>query len=209
MVALPTLATRTVFLTVAFLAITLVGTSTNSAQAVLAEEESEGGVGVSSDQGDAARVTRDIVPRFARSSYVWPFESGPYYGDVDRKRRHAAGTLITPVGSFRLTEGPLRLPAQLRSSDNPGRSTARYFIVQLSREAVKAGSLDELRDVLLRSGSRIADYMSVNAYVTKLNSATLGAAREIPGVLAVEPYHAAFKLSPRLGRTPHVDAEKA
>jgi hypothetical protein len=151
----------------------------------------------------------DRAPRFARSNYVWPHESGPYYGDVDVKQRLDSGTLSTSVGSFRLSEGAMRLPSALRTPNKLGEVSAQYFIVQLSRESVKAGSLDALRGALAASGTFIADYMRVNAYVAKLNETAMSAVREVPGVLAIEPYHAAFKLSPQLGRAPHADVDKA
>jgi len=158
---------------------------------------------------DDREIDFDRAPRFARSNYVWPYASGPYYGDVAAKQRLENGTLSTPVGTFRLSERAMRLPDPLRTPNKLGSGAAQYFIVQLSREAVKAGSLDALRGTLADHGTFIADYMRVNAYVTKLNEAAMGAVREVPGVLAIEPYHAAFKISPQLGRAPHADVEKA
>jgi hypothetical protein len=132
---------------------------------------------LSHDEGQEVELER--APRFARSNYVWSFEAGPYYGDVDAKQRLEAGTLSTPVGSFRLSEGKMRLPGQLTTQNQLGVVGAQYFIVQLSPEAVKAGSLDTLRSALASSGTYIAHSMRVNAYVAKLNEAALGAVREV------------------------------
>ena len=188
MVALPSPAVRFAFLTTALVVIAFPATPTNSAQdPVQVEFPEEGGAGVASVQSDASGAEPGRIPRFARSTYVWPFEHGPYYGDVEMRQRHAAGTLVTAVGSFRLADAARKLSPELRAADRSVAVEARYFIVQLSPEAAMAGSFEQLRRLLGRRGIRIAEIMPVNAYVAKLDGATIDAVGEIAGVLTVEP----------------------
>ena len=68
---------------------------------------------LSHDEGQEVELER--APRFARSNYVWSFEAGPYYGDVDAKQRLEAGTLSTLHAGERLRREAERGGAGRRS----------------------------------------------------------------------------------------------
>ena len=61
-------------------------------------------------------VSKAFEPRlYARSNYVWPFSSGPVYGEVDAGNWRAAGMIHTEVGTFDLTRGLPALPSERRA----------------------------------------------------------------------------------------------
>ena len=47
---------------------------------------------------------------FPRTNYVWPFASGPVYGDVDATRFIEPGVLHTRVGTIDLMRGAPAIP---------------------------------------------------------------------------------------------------
>src|SRR6185436_15064491 len=64
--------------------------------------------------------------RFARTTYRWPFASGPFYGELSASRRAEPGVLHTQVGSFDLRRGTPSFPSELRATD-----ASRYAILQM------------------------------------------------------------------------------
>ena len=82
---------------------------------------------------------------FPRANYVWPYEIGPYYGDLSQNARSEPGVLRTTVGTFRLNDGELPIPAQLRAVNKLGREGTQYFTVQFHPESLTKGRLTSIR----------------------------------------------------------------
>lgn len=147
-----------------------------------------------------------LVPR---ANYVWPFGTGPVYGEVDSSRWNAPGVLHTAVGSFDLTRGLPPFPAELRTGLKLDKLGAQYFVLQVHPEAFGDGSFDAIRDAVTSNGGAIVQEMAVAASLVRLTAAGYAALQGMPGLIALEPYHPAFKLSPMIGRAPLPDPLKA
>ncbi len=147
-----------------------------------------------------------LVPR---ANYVWPFGTGPVYGEVDSSQWNAPGVLHTAVGSFDLTRGLPAFPAELRTGVKLDKLGAQYFILQVHPEAFADGSFDAIRQAIENNGGAIVQEMAVAASLVRLNAAAYASVQAMPGLLALEPYHPAFKLSPMIGRAPLPDPLKA
>ncbi len=148
---------------------------------------------------------------FPRSNYVWPFGTGPLYGEemVDAPRWSAPGMLHTQVGSFDMTRGLPPFPAELRTGVKLDKLGAQYFILQIHPDAFADGSFDRIRDSITGTGGAIVQEMAVAAFITRLTAAGHSSLQGMPGLIALEPYHPALKLSPTIGRAPHLDPLKA
>ena len=146
--------------------------------------------------------------RHARSTYTWPFATGPYYGDVPAESERQAGVLRTVVGSFDLLRGDLDrlLPAELRTTNRLERSPAQYFIVCLDGKSSEAGGV---REAIEAVGGAVVGDLPVAAHVARLTRKGFETIRTSPGVLAIVPYHPALKLDPAIGRVPLQDPNKA
>ncbi len=142
--------------------------------------------------------------RFARTTYRWPFASGPFYGELSASRRAEPGVLHTRVGSFDLRRGTPSFPSELRATD-----ASRYAILQVDPAAFEDGRFDRVRLLLESQGGTLLEPMAVGAHVVRLSPALRGTLRAQDGVLALEPYHPAFKLAPTIGRVPLPDRERA
>ncbi|MCP3981019.1 MAG: S8 family serine peptidase [bacterium] len=149
----------------------------------------------------------DAVERYARGTYVWPYDRGPHYGHVAPHEKRSAGTLHTRVGSFRLTGNGLDLPTELTGSTE-GKSSG-HVIVQLDPDAMAGGAFDELRSTVGEASGSIVRALPVAAFVVRIEFVALPRLSAIPGVLAVEPYHPALKLNPAIGRVPLIDPAQA
>lgn len=146
---------------------------------------------------------------FARSNYLWPYTTGPNYGQVDRSLRRDGGTLHTNVGSFRLDEGFVQLPPELRSLNRLDQTGLQYFIVQLDPQAAAQGGQASLIDAIEANGGTVVKTMPISAVVARLTPSAHAAVQSVSGLIAVSPYHAALKLDPSIGRTPHISPFKA
>ena len=116
---------------------------------------------------------------------------------------------VPPSTTYLLAAGRLDIPEQLRTPNKLDRVGAQYFIVQLDPASVGQGSLAEVRAAIEEYGGRISHHVPVMALIARLTPAAMGAIQGTPGLIAIEPYHAAFKLSPLIGRTPLSDRYKA
>ena len=85
---------------------------------------------------------------FPRTNYVWPFASGPVYGDVDASRWNEAGVLHTRVGSFDLKRGAPAVPENLRGAVK--RRRARPVLHRAGRSGVLRGRAFRPREVAHR-----------------------------------------------------------
>ncbi len=141
---------------------------------------------------------------FPRSTYAWPFASGPVYGDVAENRWNEPGVLHTRVGSFDLKRGTPALPAELRAS-----ATSPYVILQVDPAAYGDGRFDRIRTLLESRGGVLLEAMAVSAHLVHVDPGVAALLRAQDGVLALEPYHPAFKLAPTIGRTPLADPARA
>ena len=162
---------------------------------------------VNSDAAEQTTQGRGV--RYPRASYVWPHVGGPFYGTVDRRQRRAPGVLHTAVGSFHLDAGPLPIPDALKSPNRLDELGAQYYVVQVDPHTVDAAGWRGLRRVIELHGGRVMRPMAVSALLARLTPAALAAIQDSAGLIAVEPWHPAFKLDPTIGRTPLRDPVKA
>jgi len=156
---------------------------------------------------DAPRVGSAIL--FPRSNYVWPFASGPIYGQVEPLKVSSAGVLHTRVGSFDLTRGMPNLPSELRKPNMLATLGSQYFLLQVNPEAFRDGSFDDLKGIVTAQGGAIVAEMPVGGFIVRMTQGAHGAIKGLPSVIALEPYHPAFKISPEIGRIPLPDPIRA
>ncbi len=150
---------------------------------------------------------RDV--RFTRSSYVWPFASGPYYGDVQAEAQGARGVLRTSVGSFQVSQAASQLPAELTTVNKLQQLGAQYFIALVDPEDVPNGAFDVVRRAVESRGGVVIGKVPVAGLLVKLNAAAYAELTKTSRVVAIEPFHPAFKLDPTIGRTPLLDPAQA
>ncbi|MCP3981018.1 MAG: S8 family serine peptidase [bacterium] len=148
-----------------------------------------------------------VAQRYARGTYIWPYDHGPHYGHVAPHEKRDAGTLHTRVGSFRLSASDLAFPAELTGTTE-GKSSG-HVIVQLDPHAMAGGAFDELSSAVAEASGSVVRALPVAAFVVRVDFAALPRLNALPGVLAVEPYHPALKLSPEIGRAPLIDPVQA
>ncbi len=146
---------------------------------------------------------------YPRTTYAWPFATGPYYGDVDASRRDQPGVLWTEVGTFDLGRGQLAIPEQLRVGNRLGELPAQYFVLQVHPDIFASGGFDGIRQAIEAQGGKIDREMPVAAFVVRLTPGAFAAVQGQPGVIALEPYEPAFKINPNVGRAPLPDPFKA
>jgi hypothetical protein len=148
------------------------------------------------------------VDAYARANYVWPYAAGPYYGEVAVDAEGSADVLRTAVGSFRLGRGDLGLPSELTATNKLGKVGAQYFVVQLD-PAQMGDSLPALEDGIASAGGALVGALGGGSLVARLTVGSYDVAQSMPGVIAVEPYHPAFKLDPTIGRVALPDPIRA
>jgi hypothetical protein len=149
-----------------------------------------------------------FVPTYSRANYQWPYAEGPYYGDESKALGGADRLVRTSVGVFDLTKGQPRFPQELKAQNKLDKGP-QYFIVQLDPASRDSGSFGRLKAELNGSDGKIVRSMPSSAMIVLLNSAGKAKIESNPDVIAVEPYHAAFKLDPTIGRVPLPDPMKA
>jgi hypothetical protein len=196
---------RTALVAMAVLAVAVVPLSGALAEQPLAGPSSTSGVSfrdsseTPDQQADLNRPNRG--KQYARSGYVWPYEFGPRYGVSDPAE---PGVLVTTSGQFQL-RGPLAIPQALRTDVKLKSISAQVFAIAFDPEQPE----DDLARLIASQGGRVLESPSAGILVAMLNGRAYDAVRGAGGVLAVEPYHPAFKLDPTIGRTPLPDPLKA
>jgi len=146
------------------------------------------------------------IPRlYPRLTYTWPYATGPSYGEVDNSLRRRPGVLRTQVGSFDLLAGAPDLPRELTADYRLDEQEFQYFVVMFSPEAFGDGRFRGLRDRVLSMGGTFVRPMAVAAFAARLNASAWAYLGSQDAVLALEPYHPAFKLSHSIGRIPLAD----
>jgi hypothetical protein len=198
-------------LTAAALAsLTFVPAAADSAKAAPAATPQAAKFGAAPVQQQQQQATKLRQPAlYPRSNYVWPFATGPMYGEVDSSRWNDPGVLHTIVGSFDLTRGLPNFPTELRSTNKLGKVAAQFFVLQVQPQSFADGSFDQIKSAIAAQGGAIVQEMPVAAFIVRLNSGAYAAIQGMPAILALEPYHAAFKLSPDIGRVALPDPQKA
>lgn len=146
---------------------------------------------------------------YPRANYVWPYATGPFYGLVEPMAKKSPGVLVTSVGSFKLNTGDLPIPTDLRVENKVGEKGEQYFVVQLHPDSVTTKGREAMLSAIERTGGEVMRYMPVSSMLVRLTPEAYTAVQGTPGLMAIEPYHAAFKLSPMIGRTPLLDRNKA
>lgn len=149
------------------------------------------------------------ITRYARSTYVWPYATGPVYSTVTGRQAKAPGVLQTRVGALRLADIQGRLPAQLQTMDRLDAIGAQYFVVQFTMDLIPEGGVERLSADIAASGGEVVGGMPVNFLIARLTQGSVDSVRALFGVEAVAPYQAAFKLDPMIGRQPLIDPLKA
>ena len=128
-----------------------------------------------SDTGDDTRPLaqssddpgrRHIARYHPRSNYVWPYSSGPSYG------QHIVGEQIlddevvpTPVGLFRAGSDATLLAPELRGENRLDRQSMQHFIVKLHQTA-KVSAIESIE----RSGGSVVGYLDTQTYRNLLNN---------------------------------------
>ncbi len=156
-----------------------------------------------------ARATRAEPILYARTSYAWPFSSGPVYSTVGAESWSSTGVLHTAVGSFDLTQGLPNFPVELRAANKLGTSASQYFLMQVRNEAFANGTFDDLKRTIVAQGGSIVAEMPVAAFIVRMTPGAHSIIKDSDSILALQPYQPAFKLSPEIGRIPLLDAAKA
>jgi hypothetical protein len=139
------------------------------------------------DESAGRRMVRNRL--YPRSNYLWPYAFGPNYPSVDV---NAQGVVWTPAGPFQLQDslpiaGELRIPNQLGLQD------AKYFIVQYNTElAAKKNIITTIE----RNGGKVIQSVVPGTIIALMTQSAHVAAQSALGVIAVEPFHGAFKLDP-------------
>jgi hypothetical protein len=159
------------------------------------------------DQAEETGVR--VVATYPRANYVWPYATGPYYGEVDARSAGDDAKIVTVAGSFRLERGLAMLPTELVTANRLGELRAQYFVVQLDPLGIETEGLGGLAQSIERHGGSVVGAMAVNGLMVRLTPEAFAEVEGSSLVRAVAPYQAAFKLHPSIGRVPLLDPIKA
>ena len=141
---------------------------------------------------------------YARSSYVWPYSRGPRYPAIDV---YQPGVVWTPAGVFQL-QAELPIPRELYTANKLADQASQVFVVQY-HDDLAADAEGDLTRIIERNGGEVFTSPNSGSLIARPNQDAYDSVREAVGILAVEPYHAAFKLDPKIGRTPLPDPIRA
>ncbi len=146
---------------------------------------------------------------YPRANYQWPYATGPFYGEVADPQQPARGVFHLAVGAFDASRGITSIPQELRTTVKLDQQPFQYFLLQLDPAARATGSLDRLNESIVLNGGAMVQDTGDGGVVARLTAASYNAIQGQPGVLLLEPYHPAFRLSPYIGRIPLADPVKA
>ena len=180
----------------------LVTTGASASVKPTVAQPTSGGVGLA-DREESAEIQR--VTFFPRTTYSWPFASGPHYGGASSDMR--PGVLHTMVGSFDLTSGRLAIPAELTTPDQVDLLGLQYFVLQVHPDMDT--EIESLLTSIADNGGAVLREMPVSAFLVRLTPAAKAAVASHGSVIGLIPYQAAFKLSPMIGQAPLLDPFKA
>jgi hypothetical protein len=177
----------------------------------LEKPSAEGTERAASFDEERTRAVERRAPRYTRANYLWPFATGPSYGRAvsARELRNTPGLFRAPSGTFDLESGLAGVPPELRATGKTFENGSRYFVVALDPQSLRTGALRDLQDAVDLRGGAIVRFAPVASAIARLTPEAFAEVSSLPGVLAVEPYHPAFKLHPTIGRVPLLDPIKA
>ncbi len=180
-------------------------------------------------QGPALRPTSDsrpdgltqaerrLIDRMKRQMFSrpdwWPYENDlglARYGDVSSSELGSPNVIITPKGTIDVKRGSVRdsLPADLRAaapvSGKPG-----YYIVQFAPSAAEGRGSLELRKQIGDLGGQVVQYVPNNAFLVRIDGKDKHNFDDPLRFQYVTPYGPADKISPKLGRMPLLNPERA
>jgi hypothetical protein len=158
------------------------------------------------EEGEAAALEYNYYPR---SNYVWPFASGPFYGRARVATPQEPGVVHTRVGSIRLNGGQLPFPEELTTRNKLGRTGAQYYVVSMHPESLTAESLDRIKSTIEAGGGAVMRHLPVSSMIVRMTSRVMSALQGTSGIVAIEPYHPAFKIDPSVGRQPALNRQVA
>ena len=104
------------------------------------------------------------------------------------------GVVRTSRGDFDLTQGAPELAPAERSPLKLDERSRQYFIVACDPRKLGARGLDELRRRVVELGGEFVGELPVAAFLVRLTKRSYEYVVGQDGILAVEPYHAGFKL---------------
>jgi len=146
---------------------------------------------------------------YPRANYTWQYATGPVYGEVAAARASNDGVVRMDVGSFDLRRGTPAIPVELTATAKFDRPAGAYYILAFGQDSAKNGGLDQIRSAIVGQGGAIVQELGASAYIVRINAASKATLDSLTGVVALEPYHPAFKLSPTIGRAPLQDPVQA
>jgi hypothetical protein len=165
------------------------------------------GEGAAAPRGDGGgRDTEHRArPTYARSNYVWPYATGPSYGNAAARGARRGGVLHTSVGRIDLRARPLPFPEALTTADDLDRLGRQVFVVQLDPTSLAEGALTRIESAIDEHGGAVLRRLPVASLIARMTPAARQSIQDDPGLLLLEPYHAALKLDPTIGRVPLLD----
>jgi hypothetical protein len=146
----------------------------------------DSGLRLDKEQVGETPIGRNV--RFTRGNYVWPFATGPYYGDLEQAASKEPGVIRTSVGSFRVQDGLPQIPAELRASDKLAKGGKQYFVVALDRESRGIG---EVRQRIKDSGGAVVATLPVDSLIVRLTPAGYSDLLASDAVIGIDFYHPA------------------
>jgi hypothetical protein len=151
-------------------------------------------------EAESSRIS--TVTSYPRSAYVWPFATGPSYGGADPTSHDF---FIAHSGGFNL-QRPLGIPQELRTPFRVDSAGSQMFVVIYHPDLAVYSDIEY---VIEATGGKVVDMANGRTLFARLTPGSYQAISTAVGIIAVEPYHAAFKLSPQIGRNPLSDATRA
>ncbi len=141
-----------------------------------------------------------------RPSWTWPYSVGPVYGSVPARQEDGPGIFRTEVGTFDLRLGTPPFPEELQRRPGLREQGVQYFVLAADPEG---RAFESLRERIVIAGGALVAESGNSTYLVRLSQEAHSSIRNHPGVVALEPYHPAFKLSPYIGRIPLLDPVRA
>jgi len=161
-----------------------------------------------SDEAEAQPTFSARPGLYARATSIWPFAKGPLYGDPTLASSEAAGVLHTAVGSFDLTRGEPAFSPQLRTGIRLDSQPDQHFVLQVDPKLLDDGSCAAVQESIEAAGGVFLRAMPVAAWIVRLDARAYKVALVQP-LLALQPWHPGYRLSPAIGTAPLPDAARA
>ncbi|MEW5806737.1 MAG: MopE-related protein [Acidobacteriota bacterium] len=175
-----------------------------------AKPNDSGATTASVTAGNSAEDPNKVIMKkpvlYQRSNYVWPYLTGPYYGEVPPEFVSSPYYLKTMVGSFDTRSGLFDIPGELKKGILlQTTDTMQYFIAQFNPDYFDYGKFEVTRKEFENLGVQFFDYLSNRAHIVLLNSSNYPIVASSPKIQFLEPYHPALKIAPNVGKIPLPD----